>query len=90
MTTEQIVFCIKLKKELPALDKPPFRTEFGQKIFQNVSKEAWRMWLEHSKMLVNEYRLDMTLPAHQKLWLTECDKYFFGDGSEAPPEFKHQ
>lgn len=88
MATEQTIFCIKLKKELPALEKPPFRNDFGQKILQHVSKEAWRMWLEHSKMLINEYRLDMTLPAHQKLWLTECEKYFFGEGSEAPPEFK--
>ena len=86
--SERMVQCVKLGYEAPGLDKPPFKGEFGQKIFDHVSKEAWRMWLEHSKMLVNEYRLDMTSPAHQKLWFGECDKYFFGEGSQLPPEFK--
>jgi Fe-S cluster biosynthesis and repair protein YggX len=85
---DRTVKCVKLGREAEALDKPPFKGEFGQKLFENVSKEAWKMWLEHSKMLVNEYRLDMTSPAHQKLWFTECDKYFFGEGSQLPPEFK--
>jgi Fe-S cluster biosynthesis and repair protein YggX len=83
-----MVNCVKLGREAEGLEKPPFKGEFGQKIYEHVSKEAWRMWLEHSKMLVNEYRLDMTSPAHQKLWFTECDKYFFGEGSQLPPEFK--
>ena len=85
-----MVKCIKLGRELPGLDKPPFKGELGQRLFDNVSKEAWRMWLEHSKMLVNEYRLDMTHPQHQKTWFGECEKYFFGEGSSLPAEFKPQ
>jgi Fe-S cluster biosynthesis and repair protein YggX len=86
--SERLIQCVKLKREAPGLDKPPFKGEFGQRLFETVSKEAWRGWLEHSKMLVNEYRLDMTNSAHQKIWFTECEKYFYGDGSEAPKEFK--
>jgi Fe-S cluster biosynthesis and repair protein YggX len=86
--SERLVNCVKLGKELPAMDRVPFKGELGQRLFDNVSKEAWRGWLEHSKMLINEYRLDMTHPAHQKTWFAECEKYFFGEGSEAPKEFK--
>jgi len=86
--SERLVNCVKLGKELPAMDRVPFKGELGQRLFDNVSKEAWRLWLEHSKMLINEYRLDMTHPAHQKTWFAECEKYFFGEGSEAPKEFK--
>ncbi len=86
--SERLVPCIKLGKELPGLDKPPFKGELGQKLYDSVSKDAWRMWLEHSKMLVNEYRLDMTNPTHQKTWFAECEKYFWGEGSALPPEFK--
>lgn len=86
--SERLVKCVKLHKELPAMDRAPFKGELGQRLFENVSKEAWRLWLEHSKMLVNEYRLDMTHPAHQKTWFAECEKFFFGEGSEAPKEFK--
>jgi Fe-S cluster biosynthesis and repair protein YggX len=85
---ERLVKCIKLGKELPAMDRQPFKGELGERLFANVSKDAWRQWLEHSKMLINEYRLDMTHPAHQKTWFSECEKYFFGEGSEVPKEFK--
>lgn len=84
------VQCIKLGSESEGLDKPPFKGELGQRIFENVSKEAWRVWLEHSKMLINEYRLDLVSEAGQKLWMKECEKYFFGDGSQLPAEYKPQ
>ena len=85
-----MVKCVKLGREAPGLDRQPFKGDFGKKIYDTVSKEAWRMWLEHSKMFVNEYRLDMTSPAHQKTWFNECEKYFYGEGSSVPAEFKPQ
>lgn len=81
------VQCVKLGGEAEGLEKPPLKGEVGQKIFQNVSKEAWAMWLEHSKMLINEYRLDLTSEQGQNIWFTEMDKYFFSGGSAAPPDF---
>jgi Fe-S cluster biosynthesis and repair protein YggX len=83
----RLVQCVKFGKEMPGLDRPPFKGEMGQKIFDNVSKEAWRMWIEHSKMLVNEFRLDLTSEQGQKIWMAECDKYFYGEGSQLPPDF---
>jgi Fe-S cluster biosynthesis and repair protein YggX len=41
-------------------------------------------------MLINEYRLDLTSESGQHLWMTECEKYFFGEGSSAPAEFVPQ
>lgn len=81
------VHCVKLGREAEGLDKPPLKGETGQRIYDNVSKEAWRMWLEHSKMLINEYRLDVTSEHGQRIWFTELEKYFFGEGSSAPPDF---
>ncbi len=81
------VKCVKLGQEAEGLDKPPFKGELGQRVFETVSKEAWRMWLEHSKMLINEFRLDLTSEQGQRIWMTEMEKYFYGDGSELPPEF---
>ena len=81
------VHCVKLGREAEGLERPPFKGEFGQRIFENISKEAWRTWIEHSKMLVNEYRLDLTSDQGQKIWMAECQKYFFGEGSALPPDF---
>lgn len=56
---DRVVHCIKLDKELPALAKAPFPTEFGTEISEKVSKEAWDLWLEESVRLINTYRLDL-------------------------------
>jgi len=82
------VNCIKLGHEADGLEKPPMKGELGARVFEQVSAQAWKQWLEHSKMLINEYRLDLTSESGQRLWMTECEKYFFGEGSAAPPEFK--
>ncbi len=55
------IYCIKLKKELEGLEKPPFKGEIGEKIFQNISKEAWDEWKNDMQIKVlNEYRLNMS------------------------------
>lgn len=82
------VQCVKLGREAEGLEKPPIKGDIGQRIFDNVSKDAWRAWLEHSKMLINEYRLDLTSENGQRIWMTECEKYFFGEGSKLPDEFR--
>ena len=82
------VHCVKLDKDLEGMDKVPFRGDLGQRLFDTVSAQAWKSWLEHSKMLINEYRLDLTSESGQRLWMTECEKYFYGEGSAAPAEFK--
>jgi Fe-S cluster biosynthesis and repair protein YggX len=81
------VKCVKLGKEAEGLEKPPIKGELGQKVFENISKQAWTMWLEHSKMLINEFRLDLTSESGQQIWFTEMEKFFWGDGSQKPPDF---
>jgi Fe-S cluster biosynthesis and repair protein YggX len=82
------VFCVKFQKELEGLDEVPFEGHpLGQKIYDNVSKQAWKMWIDHMKMIMNEYRLNLGNPQSQEFLLEQMDKYFFGDGAALPPEF---
>jgi Fe-S cluster biosynthesis and repair protein YggX len=82
-----MVNCVKLGREAEGLEKPPLKGEIGQKIFDNVSKDGWRMWLEHSKMIINEYRLDVTSEQGQRIWMTELERFFWGEGSQLPPDY---
>jgi Fe-S cluster biosynthesis and repair protein YggX len=41
-------------------------------------------------MLINEYRLTPIEAKDRKFLETEMEKYFFGEGSAAPAEFKPQ
>jgi len=90
MTGTRMVQCVKLAKEAEGLERPPFKNELGQRIFDTISKEAWKGWLSHSTMLINEYRVDLMSKQGTEFMLKECEKYFFGEGSEAPKEFVPQ
>ena len=81
------VNCVKLGKEAPGLDFQTYPGELGKKIFDNVSKEGWQMWLRQQTMLINEYRLSMIDPKSREFLATEMEKFFFGEGSTTPEGF---
>ena len=82
------VFCVKFQKEMPGLSEVPFEGHpLGQKVYDHVSKEGWSMWLEHMKMLMNEYRLNLGTLEAQELIIKQMDDYFFGAGSALPAGF---
>ena len=79
-----MVFCVRNKKEMEGLDEPPFDSEFGQKIYKNVSKAAWGEWVDRQKMLLNEYRLQPWTPQAQQFLVEQMEEFFFGAGSALP------
>jgi len=81
------VNCVLLGEEAEGLDFAPYPGELGQRIYDNVSRQAWQRWLEHQTMLINEYRLTPIEPDARKFLETEMEKFFFGGGSTAPEEF---
>ena len=81
------VQCVKLGREEEGLPRPPFPNALGQRIYENVSAEAWKSWLAHSTMLINEYRVDLGSKQGTEFLLKECEKFFFGEGSAPPPDF---
>lgn len=83
----RMVKCAKLGKELPGMLYKPFTNELGQRIYDSISQEAWKMWLEFSKMIVNEYRIDLASPDGMRKMLEQAETYFFGKGAEMPPDY---
>lgn len=81
----RMVKCIKLGREAEGLALPPYPGELGKRIFENVSKEAWQMWLKQQTMLINEHRISPIDPKARKFLEGEMEKFFFGEGS-TPPE----
>jgi Fe-S cluster biosynthesis and repair protein YggX len=81
------VNCVKLGKELPGLDSPPWPGELGERIFNNVSLEAWKLWEERMKMILNEYRLLPFQKEAQDLMARQMTEFFFSEASAAPPDY---
>ena len=73
------VFCQYLKRDADGLDRAPYPGDLGKRIYDNISAEAWRAWVGHQTMLINEKHLSLVDPAARKYLQGEMDKYFSGE-----------
>ena len=85
--SEKTVQCVKLKKELPALEEPPIPGALGEKIHQQVSAEAWRLFEEHFIMVTNELRLDLMDDSTNQIFFDQIDQFLFQDTAKLPEGF---
>ena len=81
------IMCKKIKKEGEALSYLPYPGDLGKRIQENISQEAWEQWVSHQTMLINEMKLTPVEPKARKFLEEEMEKFFFGDGSQAPQGF---
>lgn len=83
----RMVYCQALKQELEGLTFQTWPGELGQRIYENISQQAWQQWMKHQTMLINEHRLSPLNPEHRKFLEVEMEKFLFGGGSEKPAGF---
>ena len=84
---ERLVKCVKMQRELPGLDETPWPGELGERIYKNISKEAWALWEERMKLILNEYRLMPWQKEAQTMMAQQMEEFFFGEGSALPPDY---
>ena len=80
----RMVQCVKLVRELPGLEQPPFPGELGERIFENVSQPAWDMWTQHQVLLINHYGLVLADPNARQFLMEQMEDFFFGVGAQMP------
>lgn len=80
----QMVNCVKLGRELPGLEKPPFPGALGQRIYDNVSAEAWRQWQSQLTIMINHYGLNLLDPETRRMLDEQMEEFFFGAQPEMP------
>ena len=78
----RMVNCIKLGREAEGMARPPYPGALGQRIFENVSKEAWDQWVRLQTMIINENRLNLVDARHRKYLAEQLEKHFFGEGAD--------
>jgi len=76
------VQCVKLNKQAEGLDKAPWPGELGQKIYDHISKQAWREWLGQQTILINENNYSPINPEHKAILKTEMEKWLFGENEQ--------
>ncbi len=80
------VNCAKMGEELEGLDFAPFPGELGQKVYENISKEAWKQWLNQQTILINEYRLSSLDPKARSFLQEEMQKFLFENQDITMPD----
>ncbi len=80
----RMVQCAKLGRELPGLEKPPFAGELGQRIYDNISQQAWDMWQEQSRLIINHYGLNLADPDSRQVLRDQMIEFLFGSQSRMP------
>jgi len=83
----RMVKCVKLGKELPGLDAAPWPGELGQRVYEHVSQQAWILWQDRMRMLLNEYRLLPFQKEAQELVAKAMEEFFFGTESAPPADY---
>ncbi len=78
------VNCAYLKKEAEGLAFLPYPGELGKKIYAEISKEAWQLWLKHQTMLVNENRLNLADQRARQYLARQMELFLFGTGGDQP------
>ncbi len=76
----QLVNCVVLKQQAEGLDKPTHPGELGQRIFQHVSKEGWKQWLERLTTIINENGISTMDLESFTLIEKHMLGFFFGEG----------
>jgi len=79
-----VVNCAMLDEELPALTKPPFPGSLGQRVFDNISRYAYRLWSERATLLINHYGLNMADPRAQEFLFQQMEEFLFEGGGTNP------
>jgi Fe-S cluster biosynthesis and repair protein YggX len=97
---ERMVECAKLGRTLPGIDEASnegesavvFLRSLGdenlvRRVLDNVSLDAWKMWLGHLTMVINEYRLDPASEEANEIIREQVEQFFFGANAAVPPGY---
>jgi Fe-S cluster biosynthesis and repair protein YggX len=83
----QLVMCRKLGRQLPGLDEVPFAGDLGQRIYDQISAQAFELWQEHAKTLISSYRLNLAEQGARDFLRQQMEEFFFGDQAQMPDWF---
>ena len=76
----KMVNCVKLGKELEGFEVSPFYGEIGERVLNEVSKQAWADWLAFQTMLINENNLNLMDEKNQAFLKEQLLAFLFGEG----------
>ena len=82
------LLCSRYQKELPALEQPPLPGAMGERIFNEVSAQAWQEWQLLQTMLINEKHLSLIAPETRQYLSEQMWRYFTNEPTDRPEGYR--
>lgn len=78
----KMIYCQLLKKDAERLEQVPHPGELGIRIYENISAEGWRQWLDRLTIIMNEMRISTADPQALEVIEQHMLGFLFGEGEE--------
>ncbi|MBI4539536.1 MAG: oxidative damage protection protein [Gemmatimonadetes bacterium] len=75
----ETIRCRRCGTEGPKLERPPFRTDLGSRIHEEICQACWAEWLQHQTRLINHYGLDLRDARAREFLYAQIDGALFRD-----------
>ena len=79
-TEMETIECRRCGPEKPTLARPPFRSELGKRIQEQICSTCWADWLQHQTLLINHYGLDPREAKARDFLYAQIETVLLGDG----------
>ena len=76
----ETIECRRCGPEKPTLVRPPFRSELGKRIQEQICSTCWAEWLQHQTLLINHYGLDPREAKARDFLYAQIETVLLGDG----------
>jgi Fe-S cluster biosynthesis and repair protein YggX len=80
----RMVNCKKLGKQAAGLKSLPLPGELGNRIYNEISQEAFDLWLKQQTMLINEKHLNLTIADDRQFLRDNMQAFLFNDTDVTP------
>ena len=72
--------CVRCGKTGEPLEKPPLRTELGERVHAGICRTCWDEWLRYQTALINHYGLDVRDREARGFLTQNMEAYLFRTG----------
>ena len=86
MSEPNPIKCVRCGETRPALPRPPFRNEIGERIHAEICPPCWAEWLQHQTALINHHGLDPRDASAREFLYAQIDAVLFNDGEDGAAE----
>jgi len=80
------VTCVRCKQTRARIAAPPFRSEFGDRIYDSICHTCWQEWLQHQTAVINHYALDLRDARAREFLIAQTEAYLFGEPASDTPD----